>query len=52
MKQGDSISADLLVNELGVRASDNIVNSKLLVFVEGSNDVKFWDFIFNAVSGH
>lgn len=51
-EQGDSISADLLVNELGVRASDNIVNSKLLVFVEGSNDVKFWDFIFNAVSGH
>ena len=49
-EQGDSISADLLVNELGVRASDNIVNSKLLV--EGSNDVKFWDFIFNAVSGH
>lgn len=44
-EQGDSISADLLVNELGVRASDNIVNSKLLVFVEGSNDVKFWDFI-------
>lgn len=26
-EQGDSISADLLVNELGVRASDNIVNS-------------------------
>lgn len=50
--QGEGVSADLLVNELGVRASDNIVNSKLLVFVEGSNDVKFWDRIYRLVHGH
>lgn len=50
--QGEGVSADLLVNELGVRASDNIVNSKLLVFVEGSNDVKFWNRIYRLVHGH
>ena len=49
--QGDQISADLLVEELGVRASDSIVNCKLLVFVEGSNDVKFWERIYSSVHG-
>lgn len=51
-KQGDLVSAELLVKELGVLASDNILNSKLLVFVEGSNDVKFWGYIYKAVIGH
>lgn len=50
--QGDLVSAELLVDELGVRASDNILNSKLLVFVEGSNDVKFWNYIYKLVVGH
>ena len=50
--QGDIVSAQLLVDELGVRASDNILNSKLLVFVEGSNDVKFWSYIYKRVVGH
>lgn len=51
-EQGDGVSADLLVEELGVRASDSIINSKLLVFVEGSNDVKFWNYVYTAVSGN
>lgn len=51
-KQGDAISSEALVEELGIRASDSIVNSKLLVFVEGSNDVRFWDIIYKKVTGH
>lgn len=51
-KQNDEISAETLVEELGVRASDNILNSKLLVFVEGSNDVRFWKIIYEKIMGH
>lgn len=50
--QGSIVSAELMVEELGVRASDNILNSKLLVFVEGSNDVKFWKYIYTLIVGH
>lgn len=50
--QGDDISSEILVEELGIRASDNIINCKLLVFVEGSNDVKFWDIVYEKVTGH
>lgn len=50
--QGDNISAELLAEELGVRANDNILNSKLLIFVEGSNDVKFWEIVYEKFVGH
>ena len=51
-KQGNHVSVELLVEELGIRASDNILNSKLLVFVEGSNDVRFWRIIYKEIMGH
>ena len=51
-KQGNDVSTEVLVEELGIRASDNILSSKLLVFVEGSNDVKFWKIIYNLIIGH
>ena len=51
-EQGESVSSESLVEELGVRASDNILNSKLLVFVEGSNDIRFWQIVYNAITGH
>lgn len=51
-KQGNDVSTEVLVEELGIRASDNILNSRLLVFVEGSNDVKFWKTIYNLIVGH
>lgn len=51
-EQGESVSSESLVEELGVRASDSIISSKLLVFVEGSNDVKFWNLIYKKVTGH
>lgn len=50
-KQNDEISPELLIDELGVRASDNILSSRLLVFVEGSNDVKFWEIIYRKLVG-
>ena len=50
--QGENVSTETLVEELGVRASDNILNSKLLVFVEGSNDVRFWKIVYEKITGH
>ncbi|HKM00897.1 MAG TPA: AAA family ATPase [Sedimentibacter sp.] len=50
-KQKEEISPELIVEELGIRASDNILSSRLLVFVEGSNDVKFWEIIYRKLLG-
>lgn len=49
--QKEQVSSEQLVEELGVRANDSIINSKLLIFVEGSNDVKFWDIIYRKITG-
>lgn len=51
-KQAENVSAELLVDELGIRASDSILLSKLLVFVEGSNDLRFWKIIYKLIMGH
>lgn len=51
-KQGEEVSPELLVDELGISASDSIVSSKLLIFVEGSNDIRFWRNIYKTYVGH
>ena len=50
--QKEQVSSEQLVEELGVRANDSIINSKLLIFVEGSNDAKFWEIIYRKITGH
>jgi len=50
-RQGDNVAMEDLAAELGVRADDALLMSKLLIFVEGSNDVKFWKIVKKKFTG-
>jgi putative ATP-dependent endonuclease of OLD family len=44
---------DMVIQELGIRPNYNLLNSnyRKVVFVEGSNDCKFWNLAFSKIHG-
>lgn len=44
---------DMVIKELGIRPDYNLLNSnyRKVVFVEGSNDCKFWNIAFSKIHG-